>query len=207
MAVVVRLLGRTMKLESNGGTRLRLGHFLSIVGLMLSAAGLAGDSPKRYFDLPPDSAERSLKRLSEQSGREVLFPADAVDGVRTRGVQGEMTPIQALDAMLVGTTLIGVQDDRNGSLTVKKFSRTDRREKNEVGRTLTAPRPGSIEGQVRDARSGVSLEGVRVLIAGTPFETFTNNEGFSCLPSLPTGAMTGRWLFWGKAYRERCLRS
>jgi hypothetical protein len=75
---------------------------------------------KKQFDLAPGPADRSLKQLAEQSGREVLFLADAVEGVETRAVKGEMTPKEALDAMLTGTVLVSVQDDRTGSLSVRR---------------------------------------------------------------------------------------
>src|SRR3954462_7636523 len=68
---------------------------------------LIGAEPsKRNFDLPAGNADQALKRLSEQSGREVLFPADAVEGVKTKAVRGQMTPQEALDAMLAGTPLV-----------------------------------------------------------------------------------------------------
>lgn len=87
-------------------------------------------SSSRYFDLPADLAENSLKRLSEQSGWEVLFPADAVAGIRTNAVRGEMPPKSALDAMLQGTLLVGIQDERNGSLTVQRRTTEGAQQKN-----------------------------------------------------------------------------
>ncbi|MEY4938595.1 MAG: hypothetical protein RIQ93_330 [Verrucomicrobiota bacterium] len=89
------------------------------LGALLGPGVGAATPAHRQFNLPADSAEKSLKRLAEQSGREVLFPADLVEGVQTREVRGEMTPKQALDTMLSGTALIGVQDEKTGSLTVR----------------------------------------------------------------------------------------
>lgn len=90
--------------------------FLSAAFGPLFAAVVA----KAPFDIPADRAENSLKRLSEQSGVEVLFPTDAVAGIRTNAVKGEMTPRAALDAMLSGTGLVAVQGKATGSLTVRK---------------------------------------------------------------------------------------
>ncbi|MBL9206778.1 MAG: TonB-dependent receptor [Opitutaceae bacterium] len=174
---------------------------LVFVGLLLPVLGLAADPPKRHFDLPADSAERSLKRLSEQSGRELLFPAAVVEGVRTKPVRGEMTALQALNAMLDGTTLIGIQDDRNGSLTVRRSRPSEGREKKALGRTLTAPRHGIIEGRVSDARSGDYLEGVRVTISGTSLEAFTNTEGFYRLQRVPAGPVRLEAFFTGTEAR------
>jgi iron complex outermembrane receptor protein len=97
---------------------IRAGLFL-VAGAVGSALA-AVDAARKSFDLPAASAEQALKRLAEQSGREVLFPADAVEGVRTRAVKGEMTPREALDALLAGTPLTGVQDARTGALTVRR---------------------------------------------------------------------------------------
>lgn len=72
------------------------------------------------FDLPAGPADESLKLLARQSGREVLFPADAVKGVRTRAVKAEMAPEAALEAMLAGTVLVGIRDDETGALTVRR---------------------------------------------------------------------------------------
>jgi iron complex outermembrane receptor protein len=93
---------------------------LSFVCLFVATIGLATEASKKQFDLPEDLAEQSLKRLAAQSGREVLFPADAVEGVLTRAVKGEITPQAALAAMLTGTVLVGVQHEQTGSLTVRR---------------------------------------------------------------------------------------
>ena len=89
---------------------------LCLVANCLVSAQTAGAtahlSGRVLVDLPADTAEKSLQRLSEQSGREVLFPADAVENMRTQAVKGEMTPRAALDAMLAGTTLMGFEDAR-----------------------------------------------------------------------------------------------
>jgi iron complex outermembrane receptor protein len=87
----------------------------------LAGVGFAAGAPARSFDLPADVIEKSLKRFAAQSGLQVLFPTDAVAGVRSRPVQGEMTSRQALDQMLVGTGFAAVQDPKSGALTVKKL--------------------------------------------------------------------------------------
>lgn len=104
------------------GTRLwtLLGVWLlsSVVWVLAHAA----EALKKSFNLPADAVEQSLKRFSAQSGLEVLFPTDAVAGVRTQSVRGAMTPRQALDGMLAGTGLGVFQDPKSGALTVKKNS-------------------------------------------------------------------------------------
>lgn len=121
----------------------RLFSGVCLLCLLGANAGFPADAAKTNFDLPADTAERSLKRLAEQSGREVLFPADAVEGIRTRVVKGEMTPDAALAAMLAGTLLVGVQDDKTGSLTVRREKSVADAEKKvaRAARVKTGDRP------------------------------------------------------------------
>src|SRR5262245_60562976 len=79
---------------------------LCVLLVLTALAGAADDTGKRPFALPADSAERSLKVFSEQSGRGVIFLADIVKGVQTNRVAGEFTPAEALDALLRGTGLV-----------------------------------------------------------------------------------------------------
>src|SRR4051812_9195994 len=80
----------------------------------------AAEALKVRFDLPADTAEVALKRLSQQSGIEVLFPTDAVSGVRTNSVRGQMTARQALDAMLAGTALVAIEGKNTASFSVRR---------------------------------------------------------------------------------------
>jgi len=118
--------------------RRRTASFFCFLSLIVATSVFSAEPAKRRFDLPADTAEKSLKRLAEQSGREVLFPADAVEGVHTKAVKGEMTPQDALDAMLTGTVLIGVQDKKTGSLTVRREKTVELAEKNGASRPASS---------------------------------------------------------------------
>jgi iron complex outermembrane receptor protein len=112
---------------------------LSLLPILL----LAAEPGKKPFDLPADTAEKSLKRLAEQSGREVLFPDDAVQGVKTKTVKGEMSPQEALEAMLAGTVLVGVEDAKTGSLTVRRAGSVEEAEKNGARAAPANDRPNA----------------------------------------------------------------
>ena len=181
--------------------------FLCLLCLSGAVPGFAATSAQRHFDLPADSAEKSLKRLSEQSGREVLFPADAVEGVQTRAVKGEMAPQAALDAMLIGTVLVGVQDAKTGSLTVRREKPASNAEKKRLARGADDAEPpaakansaeaGSamtaaaghemLSGTVINAATGRVLEGARVAIQGAGREILTDEQGIYRLVDLPVG--------------------
>ncbi|MBM3843184.1 MAG: TonB-dependent receptor [Verrucomicrobia bacterium] len=74
---------------------------------------------KRTFDLPSDLAVNALKAFARQSGTEVLIPDSVGRTVRTRGVKGEMTPREAIDAMLRDTGLVVEQGKKNGVFAVR----------------------------------------------------------------------------------------
>lgn len=80
----------------------------------------AGEAAKTNFDLPADLAERSIKRLSRQSGVDVLLPTNLVREVRTNAVKGRYTAREALDSMLDGTGFVSARDGKTGALTVRR---------------------------------------------------------------------------------------
>jgi iron complex outermembrane recepter protein len=73
---------------------------------------------KKTFDLPVDAADRSIKRFYEQAGLEVFYPSSATKGLKTQPVKGEMTAREALAAMLAGSRLRVVEDEKTGALAI-----------------------------------------------------------------------------------------
>ncbi len=96
----------------------RLDRLLLLFAALLVGAHAA--EPRRRYDLPAGDAARALRDFSASSGREILFAADAVRGVRTGAVQGEFTALEALTQMLAGTSLYALQDERTGALAVRR---------------------------------------------------------------------------------------
>ena len=76
--------------------------------------------PRQTFDLPAGDASKTLGRFAEQSGEQILFPVNEVQGVLTRAVTGEYTPLEALQRMVEGTVLIVIQDKGTGALAVRR---------------------------------------------------------------------------------------
>jgi outer membrane receptor protein involved in Fe transport len=70
--------------------------------------------------VPAGDAAETLRSFSKQSGEQIIFPVEQVRGVKTRAVQGQWTPREALDQMLAGTSLVAVEDAKTGALTVRK---------------------------------------------------------------------------------------
>ena len=73
-----------------------------------------------HFDIPADTAARSLKVFAHQSGSEVIVGSDQDGLIQTRTVKGEMTPAQALAGMLAGTGLVADRHDRTGAYAVRR---------------------------------------------------------------------------------------
>ena len=106
------------KLPSRSAVRLFL--VAGAVLAFLRDARAADDAAKQTFDLRAGEAEQTLKQFSEQSGRQVIFPTDIVQGIRTRAVKGDYTVREALDRMLEGTGLIATQDETTGAFAVRR---------------------------------------------------------------------------------------
>jgi hypothetical protein len=89
---------------------------------LLVPAGLvaAQSAAIKRFDLPADMAERSLKRLSRQSGVEVLFATEMTTAVRTAAVKGEFSVLEAANRALAHTGLVAVQDLKSGAVIINR---------------------------------------------------------------------------------------
>jgi iron complex outermembrane recepter protein len=78
------------------------------------------DSGRRIFNVPADTAERSLKVFSQQSGRGVIAAAHDLGGVRINAVKGELTAAEALTRMLSGTGLVATEDAATGAYAIRR---------------------------------------------------------------------------------------
>ncbi len=92
------------------------------LSLLLNPFAIAEEVTKP-FDIPAGAALPALKRFVAQSGEQLLYSADAVQGVTTNPVKGEFTPRRALDQMVDGTALRVVADRQNGALSLVRASR------------------------------------------------------------------------------------
>lgn len=91
-----------------------------VCSALLVTAARAADETKRSYNIPADEASVAFREFSEVSGKEILFAAEAVRGVRTTAVQGEFTPMEAVGRMLAGTGLQAVQDEKTGAISVRR---------------------------------------------------------------------------------------
>lgn len=87
---------------------------------MVATLVSAAEEGTRNYALPAGDAATALRQLSEVSGREVLFAAEAVRGVRTNAVRGQLTALEAARQMVAGTKLAVTQDEKTGAIAIHR---------------------------------------------------------------------------------------
>ncbi len=99
---------------------LRFKFWLIAVVASTTAALAVEANSKRAFNIPPSTAEISLKLFSEQSGRGVIFSTDSLKGVKTNAVRGEFTVSEAIELVIARTELVATQDGTTGAFAVRR---------------------------------------------------------------------------------------
>lgn len=119
MSVALRL---PLRARSSGFVRalLTAGLVLGTIGGLTLDRAWAAAAVKQRFDVPAGQAEPALKRFSDQSGRQVIFPTALVRGVRTNAVKGDFTAHDALEQMLAGTGLTVGEDRESNAFAVRR---------------------------------------------------------------------------------------
>jgi hypothetical protein len=74
----------------------------------------------KNFDLPADSADRSLRLFSSQSGCDVLFATQIAENIRSNAVSGDYLPQDAINLLLAGTGLTASQNKKTGAFTISR---------------------------------------------------------------------------------------
>jgi iron complex outermembrane receptor protein len=137
--------------------------FLAFVSVALLSHAAPAEKPVK-FDVPAADASVSLRQFATQAGEQIMFSDEAAAGVKTRSVKGVLTPREAIDAMLVDTGLIAIQDQKTGAYSVRKETQA---EKNGARLAL---KEGSQPAK-NDPRYETNAEGEKVLKLDT-FEVF-----------------------------------
>ncbi|MCB1104643.1 MAG: TonB-dependent receptor [Cephaloticoccus sp.] len=92
----------------------------ALAGALLLSVAFAADSKRKSYDIPAGDAGQALREFSAVSGLEVLFAAEAVRGVRTAAVRGDLTAQEAIELLLADTGLTATQDRATGAFAVRK---------------------------------------------------------------------------------------
>ncbi len=184
-----------------------------------------GAEAPRAFDVPAGDAADTLKLAARQAGLEIIFFADTVRGVRTPALRGEFRPREALDRLVAGTDLLVVDNESDGTLTLRRtvarMVRTTEpphtppptmKSKNPLAvigawlalvvapasTALAADAPtGSIEGRVFNPTAGAYVSNARVSIDALRLETLTDSFGEYRFPLVPAGSAIVRVTYTG----------
>lgn len=89
---------------------------LAVALAMASLTGHAADTTA--VDIPSGDLAAALEAYAKQTGLELVFRADQLKGLRTRGVQGVLSPQDAITRLLEGTNLRLQQDQATGAMVI-----------------------------------------------------------------------------------------
>lgn len=81
---------------------------------------IAADAAPKAFDIPEGDAAVTLKMFVQQSGEQILYPADQVRAVTTHAIRGDFSARAALALMLDRTELVTTQDEKTGAFAVRR---------------------------------------------------------------------------------------
>src|SRR5262245_1377132 len=70
------------------------------------------------IDVPAGDLAAALKMVSRQAGVNLVFTADEMKGMKTRGVSGSFTARQAVEKLLEGTSLKLLTDEKTGAMLI-----------------------------------------------------------------------------------------
>jgi len=90
--------------------------FLRSAGILVLTAGVAW-AQSVNFALPAQPLSDSLKAVAQQTGQNILFTPQAVEGLVAPELRGQMSGPEAVNTLLKGTNL-GADPDGNGGLIV-----------------------------------------------------------------------------------------
>lgn len=161
--------------------RLSVRAWLVVIGVVTagwSVVARAADSVDRDFDIPAGEALVTLKQFVAQSGAQLIYSVEEVEGVRTQPARGRFGALAALERMFDGTPLSVARDDRTGGLSVRRTG---------APAGVGSGRAGTLSGSVSNVRTGKFLEGAQVRIVGLDRQTLTNERGLFTFANLPAG--------------------
>lgn len=92
------------------------------LGLALAAGGTENAPRRILFDVPAGPLDAALREFAIQSGQQVIYPTDLVQGRNAAAVHGLCSIREALDRLLAPTGLGAWQDERTGALAVREVA-------------------------------------------------------------------------------------
>jgi iron complex outermembrane receptor protein len=167
-----------MPMPDSALSSLRRGLRIPLLCILSAASAIlfGKEESKNRFDLPADTADKSLPLFSAQSGMEVLFATEVASNVRTNVVRGEFTPFEAANRLLSGTSLTIVRDDKNSVLRVAAREKLGQQPPRKAAELPATPIADSVAGAVAER----SREEAQKIVTLNPFTVTSdkNNSGY-----------------------------
>lgn len=138
----------------------------------VSAPAAWAQTAEITFDIPAQDLAAALNAFSRQSGVQILFPYDAIEGRTSKALKGRYTPRVALAMLLAGSPL--VIDSDNGRAIGLAVARRQQGQ-------------GQFSGVVRQAENAAPLSGVLVRVDGDGATAVTDSEGRYRFGALAAG--------------------
>jgi len=91
---------------------------VSFIQILVCRAEGIQSSGKLEIEISETTASASLIEFARQTGQEIVFSTQLVDGYRLREISGEMTPVEALSKMLEGTPLEFIRDEESRAIAI-----------------------------------------------------------------------------------------
>jgi iron complex outermembrane recepter protein len=85
------------------------GFIVSLLLVALPGIAAADSAAKQHFDIAAGDLITSLELLEKASGIELLYDASLLKGAGSQGVEGDLTPRDALNVLLEGTGFVQVE--------------------------------------------------------------------------------------------------
>jgi iron complex outermembrane receptor protein len=94
----------------------KVGLHLAALAAALMAAVAQGDE-LRSFNIPPGDLARALESLAKETGLELIFQPKELRGIVTQGVQGMLSPQDAVARLIQGTNLT-IRTEQGGAMLI-----------------------------------------------------------------------------------------
>jgi iron complex outermembrane recepter protein len=130
-----------------------------LLGIAASAVAMAiatsYAAEPRDFNIPPGELAPALESLAKETGLELIFQPEALKGIRTRGVTGNLSPQEAVARLIDGTRLIIRTNAAGAMLIVAPESSSE-----------TSPNPVS-PSSAEDLNSSLGLSLEEIVVTAT----------------------------------------
>ncbi len=116
-------------------------YLLVVLGILFLGLPtlLANEGSKKPYNIPSGNASDTLLEFVEQSGEQIFFLVDRVNGYKTKALKGAFSCSEALARMLEDSRLYYVTDEATGAVMVRRIQSDESDNRNSAGDELPSP--------------------------------------------------------------------